>query len=226
MTAPIVRGVHEAQDGTLWLGLSGGGLNALDPVDGSRCAPTGRGLRRGPLVGRRLERHDGRGRHRLGRDARRRPEPGRPADGHRPRLPRCARTTRRRSLPTSSASSSRAATARSGSARPGAASAGSTAGRSAFDCFRNDPDDPSSLSSDVVRAVHEGPSGTLWVGTDRGINRLDRATRPLHALPRRPFAPRRRPASPASTASGRRPTGFSGPERPAASSGSTPQRVP
>ena len=39
--------------------------------------------------------------------------------------------------------------------------------------FHSDPNDPASLSSEVVRALHEGPTGTIWVGTELGVNRLE-----------------------------------------------------
>ena len=221
MTAPIVRGVHEARDGTLWLGLSGGGLNALDPSTGQvRAYPGGTGAGRASrrttsgtsttdeegivwaaTLGGGLNRVD-------------------PRTGDRPRLPRRARPPRRRSLPTSSASSSRAATARSGSARPAAGSAGSTGGRSGSTASgttrRTRPRSRTTSSAPSTRARRgrSGPGPTAG-STDSTARRA--ASRASSTTPRAP----RRPASPASTASGRRPTGSSGPGRPAASSGST-----
>lgn len=41
-----------------------------------------------------------------------------------------------------------------------------------FYCFRHDPDDSSSLSQDTVRVIYQDRTGTLWVGTDGGLNRL------------------------------------------------------
>ncbi len=45
-------------------------------------------------------------------------------------------------------------------------------GEPGFTTFRHNPDDPLSLSDDVVIAVGEGPSGDIWVGTQNGLNRL------------------------------------------------------
>ncbi len=46
-----------------------------------------------------------------------------------------------------------------------------------FTVYRNDPDDPNSLSNNYVSALAEGPDGQLWVGTyGGGLNRLDPAT--------------------------------------------------
>jgi signal transduction histidine kinase/ligand-binding sensor domain-containing protein/DNA-binding response OmpR family regulator len=42
-----------------------------------------------------------------------------------------------------------------------------------FDTYRHDPDDPTSLSSDLVKVIHQGADGALWMGTrDAGLNRL------------------------------------------------------
>ena len=55
--------------------------------------------------------------------------------------------------------------------------------------FRNDPGDPTSLSSDRVSALLVDSGGTLWVGTlDRGLNRLaenGRSFRSYHSDPAR-----------------------------------------
>jgi ligand-binding sensor domain-containing protein/DNA-binding CsgD family transcriptional regulator len=40
--------------------------------------------------------------------------------------------------------------------------------------FRNDAADPASLSSDFTNAILEDRQGNLWVGTENGLNRLDR----------------------------------------------------
>ncbi len=42
--------------------------------------------------------------------------------------------------------------------------------------YRNDPDDPNSLSNDDVRAVFEDDEARLWVGTADGLNLFDRRT--------------------------------------------------
>lgn len=36
----------------------------------------------------------------------------------------------------------------------------------------HDPDDPETLSDNVVRSLHQGADGTLWVGTQNGLNRM------------------------------------------------------
>ena len=41
-------------------------------------------------------------------------------------------------------------------------------GHAAFSHFRHDPGDPSSLSHDVVTALHQDRLGNLWIGTDGG----------------------------------------------------------
>ncbi len=43
-----------------------------------------------------------------------------------------------------------------------------------FRRFASDPDDPVSLSNDIVLAVHTAPGGVVWAGTQVGLNRLDR----------------------------------------------------
>jgi len=42
--------------------------------------------------------------------------------------------------------------------------------------FRHDPADTTSLGHDVVLSLHQDRSGELWVGTNSGLNRLDRTT--------------------------------------------------
>ncbi len=50
-------------------------------------------------------------------------------------------------------------------------------GGQSFTTFRNNPDNPGSLSSDNVSAVFEDSRGRLWVGTDQqGVDLLDRQT--------------------------------------------------
>ncbi|MCK4763296.1 MAG: response regulator [Candidatus Aminicenantes bacterium] len=47
--------------------------------------------------------------------------------------------------------------------------------KGAFRCFKNDPEDPASLSHNNIRSIYEDNSGVLWVGTDGGgINKYDR----------------------------------------------------
>ena len=43
--------------------------------------------------------------------------------------------------------------------------------------YRNNPDDPSSLSEDSVWAIHETADGYLWLGTQMGLNRFDPNTK-------------------------------------------------
>ncbi len=38
------------------------------------------------------------------------------------------------------------------------------------------PGEPNSLSGNFIRAIHEDSSGALWIGTDGGLDRLDRQT--------------------------------------------------
>ena len=46
-----------------------------------------------------------------------------------------------------------------------------------FKVYRNDPEDPGSLSDNHVTALHEDRAGTLWVGSaDGGLNRFDPST--------------------------------------------------
>lgn len=40
--------------------------------------------------------------------------------------------------------------------------------------YKNDPDNPNSLSHNVIRAIYEDGSGALWIGTEGGLNRFDR----------------------------------------------------
>ena len=46
-----------------------------------------------------------------------------------------------------------------------------------FTHFRNIPDDPQSLSNDMIVSIYEDSFGELWVGTLGGINRFDRKTK-------------------------------------------------
>jgi ligand-binding sensor domain-containing protein/signal transduction histidine kinase len=39
--------------------------------------------------------------------------------------------------------------------------------------YKNDPNDRSSLSNNIVRSIYRDRSGTFWVGTDGGLNRFD-----------------------------------------------------
>jgi methyl-accepting chemotaxis protein len=43
--------------------------------------------------------------------------------------------------------------------------------------FRSDLKDANSIASDEVRAIYEGESGVLWIGTSEGLDRLDLASK-------------------------------------------------
>lgn len=45
-----------------------------------------------------------------------------------------------------------------------------------FIIYRNDPDNPQSLSASAVNALYEDPEGYVWIGTVNGLNRFDPAT--------------------------------------------------
>ena len=45
-----------------------------------------------------------------------------------------------------------------------------------FNAYRNDPNDPRSLSSDKVLSMFEDRAGIVWLGTDAGLNRFDPKT--------------------------------------------------
>jgi ligand-binding sensor domain-containing protein len=46
-----------------------------------------------------------------------------------------------------------------------------------FTVYEHDSEDPNSLSNDYITAIHEGPSGLLWIGTrGRGLNWYQRET--------------------------------------------------
>lgn len=48
------------------------------------------------------------------------------------------------------------------------------AGQEQFKHYRHEENDLNSLSDNYVTAIYEDRSGTLWVGTDQGLNKLDR----------------------------------------------------
>ena len=50
-----------------------------------------------------------------------------------------------------------------------------------FTIYRHDPADPDSLSNDAVFALHQSPDGTLWFGTQGGLNRFDPQTQKFRA---------------------------------------------
>ncbi len=45
-----------------------------------------------------------------------------------------------------------------------------------FERFEYNPNNQHSLDSNALRAVHAGPSGSLWAGTEKGLNRFNRTT--------------------------------------------------
>jgi signal transduction histidine kinase/ligand-binding sensor domain-containing protein len=48
--------------------------------------------------------------------------------------------------------------------------------RGQFTVYRNDPANPRSLSNDVVNSVYLDRSGTVWAGTNYGLNKLDESS--------------------------------------------------
>ncbi|MCJ8163285.1 response regulator [Pontibacter sp. E15-1] len=44
--------------------------------------------------------------------------------------------------------------------------------------FKYSPRDDSSLSSNIIRSIAEDRQGNIWIGTDRGINKISRTERP------------------------------------------------
>jgi two-component system sensor histidine kinase ChiS len=50
-------------------------------------------------------------------------------------------------------------------------------GSARFQHYKHDPDDPHSLSGNIIICIYEDSSGVMWVGTDgNGLNRFDRET--------------------------------------------------
>jgi signal transduction histidine kinase/streptogramin lyase len=50
-----------------------------------------------------------------------------------------------------------------------------------FTIYRHDSANPDSLSNDAVFAMHQSPAGTLWFGTQGGLNRFDPQTQKFRA---------------------------------------------
>ncbi len=50
-----------------------------------------------------------------------------------------------------------------------------------FTVYHHDPKNPDSLSSDAIFAIHQSPAGTLWFGTQGGLNRFDPQTQTFRA---------------------------------------------
>ncbi|MCP3963245.1 MAG: response regulator [bacterium] len=46
----------------------------------------------------------------------------------------------------------------------------SESARGGFSRYRHDPDDPTSLGADQIHAIYQDREGTLWIGTDGGLN--------------------------------------------------------
>ncbi len=42
--------------------------------------------------------------------------------------------------------------------------------------YRHNPDDPGSISAGQIRTMHQDKAGTLWLGSDTGLNKFDRTT--------------------------------------------------
>ena len=49
--------------------------------------------------------------------------------------------------------------------------------------FRHDPDDPTSLSNDIVWDIVEDAAGRIWVATTEGLHRLDPTSQPAETKP-------------------------------------------
>lgn len=54
------------------------------------------------------------------------------------------------------------------------------AGRDHVDWFRHDRTRAGSLSNDRVNAIHEAPDGSVWIGTQNGLDHWDANARPIH----------------------------------------------
>ena len=53
----------------------------------------------------------------------------------------------------------------------------SEAGEGRFTRYQNEPNDPKSLSDNIVLAIYEDRAGVLWIGTRAGgLNKIDRET--------------------------------------------------
>ena len=50
-----------------------------------------------------------------------------------------------------------------------------------FTIYKHDPKNPDSLSNDAIFAMHQSPDGTLWFGTQSGLNRFDPQTQKFRA---------------------------------------------
>ena len=50
-----------------------------------------------------------------------------------------------------------------------------------FTIYKHDPKNPDSLSNDAIFALHQSPDGTLWFGTQSGLNRFDPQTQKFRA---------------------------------------------
>jgi PAS domain S-box-containing protein len=50
-----------------------------------------------------------------------------------------------------------------------------------FTIYHHDPKNPDSLSNDAIFAMHHSPDGTLWFGTQSGLNRFDPQTQKFRA---------------------------------------------
>lgn len=55
-----------------------------------------------------------------------------------------------------------------------------------FKIFRNDADDSTSVGSNYIYSLHEGPAGILWVGCDRGLFAYDATTESFHRISKAP----------------------------------------
>ena len=51
-----------------------------------------------------------------------------------------------------------------------------------FESFQYLEKDPNSLSHDYILSIYETADGTLWVGTEGGLNRFDAGTETFEVL--------------------------------------------
>ena len=49
--------------------------------------------------------------------------------------------------------------------------------------YRHDPDNPNSICSDIIRWIHPGRQGELWIGTEQGLSCFNRHTKTFENFP-------------------------------------------
>lgn len=58
-----------------------------------------------------------------------------------------------------------------------------------YEHFRNDPDDSTTLSNDMINVITESGDGEIWIGTWMGLNRFDKATKTFERYTRKDGLP-------------------------------------